>query len=62
MTVLVDSPGVGRSYREAPEIDGVVALPEDLEVASLAEVVATDAVGPDLVAAPVGREGRTGAG
>ena len=28
--VLVDEPGVGRSHREAPEIDGIVAVPDDL--------------------------------
>ena len=27
LSVLVDSPGVGRSYREAPEIDGVIHVP-----------------------------------
>ena len=25
--VLVDAPGVARSHREAPEIDGIVAVP-----------------------------------
>jgi ribosomal protein S12 methylthiotransferase len=50
--VLVDRTGVGRSHREAPEIDGVVAVPGRLAVGSLAEVVVTDAVGPDLVAVP----------
>jgi phosphatidylglycerophosphate synthase len=27
--VLVDAPGVARSHREAPEIDGIVAVPDD---------------------------------
>ena len=27
MTVLVDTPGIARSYREAPEIDGVIHVP-----------------------------------
>ena len=48
--VLVDSPGEGRTYREAPEIDGIVSVPLDLPVGSFAEVVVTGAAGPDLVA------------
>ena len=50
--VLVDSPGEGRTYREAPEIDGIVSVPLDLPVGSFAEVVVTGAAGPDLVAEP----------
>jgi ribosomal protein S12 methylthiotransferase len=50
--VLVDAPGEGRTYREAPEIDGIVNLPEDLAVGSFAEVVITGADGPDLFAEP----------
>jgi ribosomal protein S12 methylthiotransferase len=46
--VLVDAPGVGRSHREAPEIDGVVNIPHDLAVGSLAKVRVTGAAGPDL--------------
>ena len=34
VSVLVDSPGIGRSHREAPEIDGVIHLSETLEVVS----------------------------
>jgi ribosomal protein S12 methylthiotransferase len=49
--VLVDAPGVGRSHREAPEIDGVVHVGHDLGVGVLADVVIVDALGPDLVAA-----------
>jgi ribosomal protein S12 methylthiotransferase len=48
LSVLVDSRGVGRSYREAPEIDGVIHVPTHLATGSIAEVVATDAAGPDL--------------
>jgi ribosomal protein S12 methylthiotransferase len=51
--VLVDSPGEGRTYREAPEIDGIVSVPPDLPVGSFAEVVVTGADGPDLVAEPL---------
>jgi ribosomal protein S12 methylthiotransferase len=50
--VLVDRPGVGRSHREAPEIDGVVNVPLDLTVGSLAKVRITGAAGPDLDAVP----------
>jgi len=48
--VLVDSPGVGRTHREAPEIDGIVRIPVELPVGSFATVRVTDAVGPDLEA------------
>ncbi len=54
MRVLVDRPGVGRSHREAPEIDGVVAVPTHLRVGEWATVVATGAAGPDLEAVPPG--------
>ncbi|MEO6121080.1 MAG: 30S ribosomal protein S12 methylthiotransferase RimO [Acidimicrobiales bacterium] len=46
--VLVDRPGVGRTHREAPEIDGVVHLPRSLVVGELASVVVTGTCGPDL--------------
>ena len=49
--VLVDEPGVGRSHREAPEIDGIVRVPESLAVGSFAKVTVTAAFGPDLEAA-----------
>ncbi len=48
--VLVDAPGVGRTYREAPEIDGIVTVPSDLEVGSFAELEVVGALGPDLIA------------
>jgi len=48
--VLVDSPGVGRTWREAPEIDGIVNLPTVLSQGSFATVKIVDALGPDLVA------------
>ncbi|MDP1803765.1 MAG: radical SAM protein, partial [Acidimicrobiales bacterium] len=48
--VLVDEPGVGRSHREAPEIDGIIAVPEDLPVGGFAKVTITGAAGPDLEA------------
>jgi len=49
--VLVDEPGVGRTHREAPEIDGVVSVPEDLPVGTFQSVTVTGALGPDLEAA-----------
>lgn len=48
--VLVDVPGVARSHREAPEIDGVIAVPEHLPVGTFASLTVTGAVGPDLEA------------
>jgi ribosomal protein S12 methylthiotransferase len=51
--VLVDAPGQARSHREAPEIDGIVVVPDDLEVGALVDVRVVDALGPDLVAEPV---------
>jgi len=50
-TVLVDRPGVGRSHREAPEIDGIIHLPVDATkglVGRFVEVTIGGAVGPDL--------------
>ena len=52
--VLVDSPGEARTYREAPEIDGIVTVPDHLDVGSFVEVIITDADGPDLTADMVG--------
>ncbi|HLH46384.1 MAG TPA: 30S ribosomal protein S12 methylthiotransferase RimO, partial [Acidimicrobiales bacterium] len=53
MTVLVDSPGTARSHREAPEIDGVVRVPDALPVGGWHDVVVTGAEGPDLEAAAI---------
>ncbi|HVT78221.1 MAG TPA: radical SAM protein, partial [Acidimicrobiales bacterium] len=47
-TVLVDAPGVGRSHREAPEIDGVVRIPDDLPVGTFQTVTVTGVTGVDL--------------
>jgi TusA-related sulfurtransferase len=51
ITVLVDEPGIARSFREAPEIDGVVQVPESLTVGEFYEVTVEQVFGPDLVAA-----------
>lgn len=46
--VLVDETGVARSHREAPEIDGIIEVSDDLDVGSFAVVTIADAAGPDL--------------
>ena len=51
--VLVDSPGEARGTREAPEIDGVIEVPEHLAVGQFHDVRIVDAMGPDLVAESV---------
>ena len=51
--VLVDTAGVARSHREAPEIDGIVHVDLALKVGELISVDIVDALGPDLVAAGV---------
>jgi len=50
ITVLVDEPGVARSTREAPEIDGIVEVPDHLAVGEFHDVRVVDAMGPDRVA------------
>ena len=51
--VLVDEPGIARSFREAPEIDGVVQVPDNLEVGRFHTVVVEQVFGPDLIAVEV---------
>ncbi|MEO7836529.1 MAG: radical SAM protein, partial [Acidimicrobiales bacterium] len=51
--VLVDRPGVGRSHRESPEIDGVIRIPRAFTVGDVVKVVVTGAEGPDLEAEAV---------
>lgn len=48
--VLVDAVGEARSTREAPEIDGVIEVPEHLTVGEFHTVRIVDAMGPDRVA------------
>ncbi len=48
--VLVDEPGVARSFREAPEIDGIVSVPLGLDTGQFHRVSVVDAMGPDLEA------------
>jgi ribosomal protein S12 methylthiotransferase len=49
--VLVDAPGVARSHRETPEIDGIVEVPESLAAGEFHTVTVRGAFGPDLEAA-----------
>jgi ribosomal protein S12 methylthiotransferase len=53
--VLVDRPGQARSYREAPEIDGVVRVPRSLPQGWLGSVRFVGARGPDLEAVPASK-------
>ena len=53
VSVLVDDVGIGRTHREAPEIDGVVHVCNDLVVGDFHTVEIAGALGPDLVAAGV---------
>ncbi len=49
-TVLIDAPGIARSHREAPDIDGVIHVDASLAPGSILEVAISDAEGPDLFA------------
>ena len=53
MNVLVDSVGIGRSHREAPEIDGIVYVGQNVPVGEFVDVEIVDALGPDLLTAGV---------
>ena len=50
ISVLVDSHGVGRTYREAPEIDGVVSVPDSCQVGEFTDLIVKGSLGPDLEA------------
>ena len=54
LTVLVDAPGVARSHREAPEIDGVIKVDGAVATGNWLDVLVTASAGPDLEAVPVG--------
>ena len=53
LEVLVDRPGRARSVHEAPEIDGIVRVPEELPAGALVSVEVSGSAGPDLWARPV---------
>ncbi len=57
VSVLVDRPGAGRTYREAPEIDGIVRLPHEVPVGEIVDMAVTGTEGPDLIGVPVGTRG-----
>jgi ribosomal protein S12 methylthiotransferase len=46
--LLIDSPGVGRSVRECPEIDGIVMVDSSLSVGSMVECDIVASHGTDL--------------
>jgi len=48
--VLIDRPGVGRTVKECPEIDGVVFVPSRLPVGTLVRCRITGSRGTDLEA------------
>jgi ribosomal protein S12 methylthiotransferase len=52
--VLVDEPGVARSTAEAPEIDGIINVPEDLPAGTMVDVEIVASLGTDLEAVVVG--------
>jgi ribosomal protein S12 methylthiotransferase len=52
--VLVDAPGEARSWREAPEIDGVVHVDASLAVGDVVDVDITESLGVDLVGSVAG--------
>jgi ribosomal protein S12 methylthiotransferase len=59
--VLVDEVGIGRTYREAPEIDGIVEVPHQLASGTFATVTITDAAGTDLIAGRIASQPVTSA-
>jgi ribosomal protein S12 methylthiotransferase len=51
---IEDGDAVGRTFREAPEIDGVVRIPVDhARPGAVVDAVVTEALGPDLLADPI---------
>lgn len=46
---LVDEPGVARSFREAPEIDGIIRIDRNVIPGTFVNVFVVDSEGPDLI-------------
>lgn len=46
---LVESPGVARSFREAPEIDGIIRVDKLLPLGRFVNLRITESEGPDLI-------------
>jgi ribosomal protein S12 methylthiotransferase len=55
LEVLIDGPGVARSVHEAPEIDGIIEVPDHLPEGALIEVEITGSLGTDLLGKQVER-------
>ena len=53
VSVLVDDIAEARSKKEAPEIDGIIEVPDWLEVGNYYDVTITQSLGTDLVGEPV---------
>lgn len=53
LRVLVDQPGMARSFRQAPEIDGIVEVDRSLSIGKFYDVRVTGAIGPDLTATAI---------
>jgi len=51
---LIDAPGVARSFREAPEIDGIIRVDDRIPVGMMSKIEIVAAEGPDLIGSPVG--------
>jgi ribosomal protein S12 methylthiotransferase len=49
--LLVDAPGRGRTVHEAPQIDGIVHVPDDLAPGTITALEVTESLGTDLLAA-----------
>lgn len=60
LDVLIEGAGdgisVGRSYRDAPEVDGVVLVQDELRVGDMARVTVTGALEYDLIASAPGTQ------
>ncbi len=48
VNALVDEPGVARSYREAPEIDGIIKIDAEIPSGGYVDLVISGSEGPDL--------------
>jgi len=48
VNALVDEPGVARSYREAPEIDGIIKIDAEIPSGGFVDLVISGSEGPDL--------------
>ncbi len=46
---LVESPGVARSFREAPEIDGIIKIDDEFRSGEYLDLVISGSEGPDLI-------------